>query len=182
MRSDLHSACAVALPEESRIASLYAGSDLADSFAIALPSTATRDVLALSRSALGHPAPWVSALLAIRDAIVRPFGVKTTGQLRATAVPRTEDRIDIFRIHSVSEGEVIVGEDDRHLDFRASILLRQRPNLPDELIVTTVVHCHNLLGRAYLAIILPFHRVIARSMLDRAARRGWPVISSPVPR
>ena len=181
MRSDLHSACAVALPEESRIASLYAGSDLADSFAIALPTTATRNVLALSRSALGHPAPWVSALLAIRDAIVRPFGVKTVGQLRA-AGQRTEDRIDIFRIHSVSEGEVIVGEDDRHLDFRASILLRQRPNLPDELIVTTVVHCHNLLGRAYLAIILPFHRVIARSMLDRAARRGWPAISSPVPR
>lgn len=171
MRNDLRPACAVALPAESRIVSLVAGSDLADSFAITLPATSTRDVLALSRCALGHPAPWVSALLAIRDSIVRPFGVKTTGELR-TASPA--DRIDIFRIHSVSENEVIVGEDDCHLDFRASILLRRKRDSQDELIVTTVVHCHNVPGRLYLAIILPFHRLIARAMLDGAARRGWP--------
>lgn len=174
MRNELRPACAVAVPAESRIAPLFAGSDLADSFAVTLPSTATRDVLALSRWALGHPAPWVSVLLSIRDLIVRPFGVKTAGELRAAPRADNEDRIDIFRIRSVSENEVIVGEDDRHLDFRASLLLRQRPDLQDEVILTTVVHCHNLLGRAYLAIILPFHRVIARTMLDNAARRGWP--------
>jgi hypothetical protein len=131
-------------------------------------------VLALSRCALGHPVPWVSALLVLRDAIVRPFGVKTTGDLRTTPRAASEDRIDIFRIHSVSENEVIVGEDDRHLDFRASILLRRKMDSQDELVVTTIVHCHNLAGRLYLAIISPFHRLIARTMLDGAARRGWP--------
>jgi hypothetical protein len=174
MRNDLRGAHAVALPRESRIAALFAGSDLADAFAIALPPTGTRDVLALARWVLGHPVPWVSFLLRLRDRIVRPFGVKTTAELRAAPRSAGEDRIDIFRIHAVTANEVIVGEDDRHLDFRASILLRQRPGLPDEVIVTTVVHCHNLMGRLYLAAILPFHCVIARTMLDTAARRGWP--------
>jgi hypothetical protein len=34
---------------------------------------------------------------------------------------------------------------------------------------TTVVLTHNWFGRAYLAIILPFHRLIARSMLRQIA-------------
>jgi hypothetical protein len=34
---------------------------------------------------------------------------------------------------------------------------------------TTLVLTHNLLGRTYLAIILPFHRLIARTMLRQVA-------------
>jgi hypothetical protein len=34
---------------------------------------------------------------------------------------------------------------------------------------TTLVLTHNLLGRVYLAIILPFHRPIVRSMLRQVA-------------
>ena len=34
---------------------------------------------------------------------------------------------------------------------------------------TTLVLTHNLLGRAYLAIILPFHRLIARTMMRQVA-------------
>jgi hypothetical protein len=30
---------------------------------------------------------------------------------------------------------------------------------------TTLVLTHNLLGRTYLAVILPFHRIIVRAML-----------------
>jgi len=34
---------------------------------------------------------------------------------------------------------------------------------------TTLVLTHNLLGRSYLAIILPFHRLIVRTLLRRVA-------------
>jgi hypothetical protein len=37
---------------------------------------------------------------------------------------------------------------------------------------TTLVLTHNLLGRTYLAIILPFHRLIVPSMLRKVARRA----------
>jgi hypothetical protein len=33
-------------------------------------------------------------------------------------------------------------------------------------VATTLVLTHNLLGRIYLATILPFHRLIVRSMLN----------------
>jgi hypothetical protein len=36
------------------------------------------------------------------------------------------------------------------------------------------VQCHNLLGRVYLLVIAPFHRMVVRSTLHRAARAGWP--------
>jgi hypothetical protein len=35
--------------------------------------------------------------------------------------------------------------------------------------LTTLVRMHNRLGRAYLAIVMPFHRVIARAMLRQVA-------------
>jgi Protein of unknown function (DUF2867) len=175
MHDDLRQARAVPLPLESGIASLFAGSDLADSFAITLPPAGTRDILTLSRCLFGHPAPWISILLFLRDGGMRLFGVKTSRQLRSTLRQANQDRIDFFRVHAVTENEVIIGEDDKHLDFRASVLLRRREaDSQDELVATTVVHCHNLLGRIYLAVILPFHRLIVRSNLNRAARRGWP--------
>jgi Protein of unknown function (DUF2867) len=35
---------------------------------------------------------------------------------------------------------------------------------------TTMVRTHNWVGRAYLFFIMPFHRVIVRTMLAQAAR------------
>ena len=71
---------------------------------------------------------------------------------------------------SKSAGELVVGEDDRHLDFRVAILLRTGAAGGRELVVVTVVHCHNRLGRTYLAVIAPFHRTILRANLERAVR------------
>jgi len=34
---------------------------------------------------------------------------------------------------------------------------------------TTLVLTHNLLGRIYLAIILPFHRLVVRALLRQVA-------------
>jgi hypothetical protein len=159
------------LPVESAVARLYPGADLADAYAIRLSPDSSRSIVALARCVLGNPAPWVRLLMGLRDTIMTLFGVKTARQLREGG----SDRIDIFRIYSISEHEMIVGEDDRHLDFRASILIRpSETEAGDELVTTTVVHCHNLLGRFYIALIAPFHRMVVRSNLHRAALKGWP--------
>ncbi|MFM0084413.1 DUF2867 domain-containing protein [Paraburkholderia sediminicola] len=31
-----------------------------------------------------------------------------------------------------------------------------------------------MLGRAYLGLIAPFHRLVVRASLDRAQKLGWP--------
>jgi hypothetical protein len=165
---------AVALPAESRIAALFPGAHLADAYAVALPAAATRDITDLARAVLANPAPWARSLMRVRNAMMAGFGVKTSDQIAAAARAAGTERISIFPLQSRSERELIVGADDRHLDFRASVLLRPLADgSGDELVATTVVHCHNALGRIYLVTISPFHRLIMRSNLRRAARRGW---------
>ena len=48
------------------------------------------------------------------------------------------------------------------------------PPLGRQLTVSTVVHCHNLLGRAYILVIAPFNRQVVKASLRRAAHIGWP--------
>lgn len=164
----------VPLPAESGIAHLFKAADLADAYAIRLPPGMTRDIDTLTRLVLGNPAPWFRVLMTVRDMAMVPFGVKTSRQIRSEADAGGAEHIDFFPIYSRSEREMVVGENDRHLDFKASLLLRPSGSGTHiELVATTVARCHNRLGHAYLALISPFHRLIVRSSLSRAARRGW---------
>jgi hypothetical protein len=162
-------------PPESTLSSTYHGADLADAFIIGLPDDATRDVRRLAESVLADPPGWVRSLMQVRDGVMGRLGVKTARQIRAATATSARDRIDFFPVISTSDQEIVVGEDDRHLDFRTSILVRSAdPDQADTIIVTTVVRCHNLLGRLYLAVIRRFHVVIVKTYLRRAAR-GWPL-------
>ncbi|HCE08953.1 MAG TPA: DUF2867 domain-containing protein [Oxalobacteraceae bacterium] len=168
----------VALPSESRVNGLYQTTHLADAYAIRLPSDAITDPESLARFVFGQQAPWVARLMRVRDALVAGFGVKTSRQLQNSAVSGTGKRIGIFRIYETSAQEILLGEDDKHLDFRLSVLRQTRTDGAESasyLIVSTVVHCHNRLGRAYILLIAPFHRLVVQSGLRRAARIGWPV-------
>jgi len=54
------------------------------------------------------------------------------------------------------------------LDFRVVVDV-VRSGSSQSVTATTLVLTHNWLGRAYLAIILPFHRLIVPSMLRQVA-------------
>ncbi|MEK6289831.1 MAG: DUF2867 domain-containing protein [Paraburkholderia tropica] len=62
-----------------------------------------------------------------------------------------------FRVFKRYPNEIVLGEDDTHLNFRVSVLL-QPPSQgrPRRLIVTTLVFYNRLLGHAYIALIAPF--------------------------
>ncbi|MCQ9426839.1 DUF2867 domain-containing protein [Pseudomonas sp. LJDD11] len=49
------------------------------------------------------------------------------------------------------------------------------PSGKRQLTFSTAVHCHNRLGRLYIFVIAPLHRLIVRSSLRSAARLGWPL-------
>jgi uncharacterized protein DUF2867 len=159
---------------DSKLRSLYPTSDFARAFAITLPPRATRDIVKLGRALLDSPPPFLRHLMDLRDVGVGIFGVKTSRQIRDDLDREGSARINFFRVRSVAENELILGEDDKHLDFRVSVLLRPRDAGPGrEIVATTVAHAHNLLGRSYLAVVGPFHCMIMRSNLRRAAKREW---------
>ena len=171
----LDQARAVPLPPESRIAAIYARVKLADAYAIDLPPAAAPNPEVLARFVFAHQARWISFLMRIRGALVAPLGLKTASGLRSAAT--NGSRIGIFKVYEVTAVEVIMGEDDRHLDFRVSALYQspvQGSTGRPRFVLSTVVHCHNRLGRCYIGLIAPFHRMIVQSYLRRAARIGWP--------
>jgi len=165
----LTKAHAVPMPTNSALEPLYADADLLDAFAIRLPASASDDVEVLARAAFERQAGWVRALTRIRDVVMATFGVKSS---RAIGLDAAAHRpvIGYLPLLSRSATELIVGADDRHLDFRAAIQLRADTANGRELVTATVVHCHNRLGRTYLATIAPFHRAIVRANLERAVR------------
>lgn len=63
--------------------------------------------------------PWVDALARLRNRIVGVFGLKTTGGIPKRAAPPylPGQTLGFFRIMQISDREVLLGEEDRHLDF-----------------------------------------------------------------
>ena len=165
---------AVPLPSGSRATTFYRAPDLADAYAVRLPDGATRDPEVLAHFMLTNQAPWVGKLLWLRDRIVSVFGIKTSSELQSERSASSTRRISFFRIYAQDADEILLGEDDTHLDFRLTVRCEPIAGAT-HVIATTVVHCHNLLGRTYLRVIAPFHRIVVRSALQRAARSGWPM-------
>jgi Protein of unknown function (DUF2867) len=172
-------AAATDIPADSRVARLYPITHLADAYAINLPAGSDTRPESLARFIFAHQAPWVRALMKLRDGLVAGFGLKTSAQLTATdaaSQPASQkQRVGIFKIYSSSESEIVLGEDDKHLDFRLSLHCTPSAAGDFRLVLSTAVHCHNRLGRAYIFVIAPFHRRIVRASLEQAARRGWPL-------
>jgi len=152
-------------PSESVVANWYENASLLDSYRIALSASEQSSMRELAARTLANPPAWQRALIALRDAMVTPFGIKTSDTVRTT--PDDRERVDFFPVHWEGKDEIVLGADDRHLDFRLSLLRRRSP-IGTLLIATTVVHTHNLLGIAYLTAIRPFHHLVVRSNLARS--------------
>jgi hypothetical protein len=106
-------------------------------------------------------------LLIIRDIAVTPLGLKTTSALgrhsRRTGHFECGDYLGFFKIRSITADEIILGENDFHLDFRLAV---HRTRVPEPTVyIATWVRPHNCLGRMYLRVVLPFHALIVKRML-----------------
>ncbi len=154
-------------PPESVVASWYKNASLLDSYSVQLTASEHSSMRVLASRTVCNPPGWQKALLAVRDAMVTPFGLKTSGTVRASR--NSTERVDFFPVKWEGTDEIVLGEDDRHLDFRLS-LLRRLSQTGTLLIATTVVHSHNALGFTYLNAIRPFHHLVVRASLARCAQ------------
>jgi len=140
---------------DPRCAAFLANADFADAYRVGDADPHLGALAAAQR--MTQPLPWVSFLLAIRNLLVAPFGLKD-GHER---LPAGVTRLGIFPLLSESPDRVVLGMDDKHLDFRVVI---DAPGT-GEVTGTTLVRTHNRLGRLYLRLVLPFHRVIVQRMM-----------------
>lgn len=109
------------------------------------------------------------------------FGVKRSTEIQAAAEKKGIDTVAVFPIISRAEKEIILGENDSHLKFQISILIRENQlsaagdrdnNLKgQEMVAMTVVHCHGFFGKAYIMIIKVFHTMIVKYSLARVPNK-----------
>lgn len=143
----------IALPQVSGLHARRVPRDFLDCYSVASDMNA-RDAANIITDFPG----WAKFLLVIRRAVTAPFGLDNDG-------PDVADKVGIFPVESESDYELIAGFDDKHLNFRVSVL-----SYEGQVSLATWVAPHNLGGRIYLAVILPFHIAIARNALVRVAR------------
>ncbi|WP_421915569.1 DUF2867 domain-containing protein [Mesorhizobium sp.] len=137
-----------------------AGAQFADRYVLIADGLALTAIGAAERI-LSRTPLWVSWLMRMRNLAVRPFGLKTGQEPDAP----TQGRIGIFPLISQAPGRVVLGLDDRHLDFRILVEVNDLGGGRQQVAASTIVKTHNSLGRTYLAVIKPFHRIIVPAML-----------------
>ena len=147
---------------------VLAGAQFADAYRITV-SDAKLDARAAAERIFSRMPGWAKMLLDLRNRIVAPFGLKTSAAREAKAA----GMVGMFPVLSETPGQLVAGFNDHHLDFRIVVDVAPVDGSRDqEVTATTLVLTHNLLGRAYLTAIMPFHRLITRSMLGQV--RGAP--------
>jgi hypothetical protein len=151
------------------------GADYVDAFEAPL-DRADAPMIEVYKAIRTRPPRIVSSMMRLRNLLVAPFGLKG-GDLRVRAPIDARRPLEIgdvvggWRLYGLEADELLVGLDDKHLDFRVSFRRRAHADGPS-IVVATAVKTHNALGRTYLRLILPFHRRFVRLMLDEASKAG----------
>lgn len=108
---------------------------------------------------------WIDFLFSIRDAVVGCFGISTRADHQ-----RSKNSFGLFPILQRRPRELVLGEDEKHLNFRILLKLDSPVAGSYKLSFKTLVHFNNLLGRLYYIPVKPIHKLIVPGMLQRVAK------------
>lgn len=162
----------VAVPAESALHPSLAKASFHDAYSAPLSDGALTPTEIFLRTIDATPR-WVSGLMAIRNRVVRLFGLKDVGSMsrgarKPASAYRIGDRIGIFTIVAIREDELLLGIDDSHLDVRVAVT-KPWGDRSRRYVVSTVVNVHNSMGRAYMVPVGAIHPFIVRALM-RASR------------
>jgi hypothetical protein len=121
----------------------------------------------------------VSRLMAWRNVLVRPLGLRTSplgcpvsSLLSTSDGPRFAGRFPVHAFDVSADGrtaQVILGADDRHLVFRSCVAVRLQDDGGVEFELSNRIAHRNLFGRFYVAVIdWPHRKFVAPAMLAHA--------------
>ena len=142
------------IPEKSVIANGFDSIDYCDTYRVVKPTSDCAEEVAAELFKLPK---WVNWLMSIRNSIAVIFGLKSNNKTR-------EGQTTYFDLIEKNENEIVMGENDKHLDFRVSVFIDRANSF---IYLTTLVHFNNFLGRVYFFPVKPFHQIIVKSILKR---------------
>jgi len=172
-----------ALPEDSLLHPLLSDYHYQDVVTATLAPEDVRSsqpaalLAALLEGFLEAPPASVGALMGLRNALVRPFGLRTaklgcpvSSLASAQSPERFLQRFPVLsQAHAPRSAQVILGADDRHLAFRSCAAVHVDDEGQVHFSLSTRVRCRNLFGRAYMAVVDGVHRRhVAPTLLSTA--------------
>jgi predicted pyridoxine 5'-phosphate oxidase superfamily flavin-nucleotide-binding protein len=137
--------------------------DASDCFRTPVLAGDATDPLAWARAVSRAVPRWVIVLMVARNALVAPLGL-----VRA---PKPEWATP-FPLISRTDDELLMGLDDRHLNFRVSVRMLEK-----DACVSTTVCLNNRVGTAYWAVVRHIHPHVVAAIVRRIPMpvQGLPV-------
>jgi hypothetical protein len=166
----------IAIPENSLIHGILPEVHYADCYSVDFQNERAITVEEVARTFFKSIPGWVLFLLDLRNWVVKWFGLKSENA-REVLARLENDPIEpgkpfgIFKVIQKNANEILMGEEDKHLDFRVSIGLKSKTGNDYAVSVATIVQFNHFSGRLYFLPVKPFHKLIVRSMMAILGRK-----------
>lgn len=150
---------------------LIDGADFHDSYRVRL-RRGELSIVAIFFAIFGHLPLLSKFVLIVRNALASLIGLEAPSTFEILHVEirsayAVGDKIWVWPIFFIGENEIVAGRDNKHMDFRLSVL-----KLPDgdamSVVVTTVCTVRNWFGKYYLWAVVPFHKRGVRRLMANA--------------
>jgi len=132
----------------------------------------------LGKSFFTSAPKWIQNLFEFREKLAKIVGLKT-GKKKAERQKALDafhcepgQQLGLFKVLSKTDNEVILGEDDKHLNFRISITVERLNGDNKKVTLSTWVHFNNFFGKLYFIPVKPFHKLIVPSMMKAMVKES----------
>lgn len=151
-----------------------------DAYRLPLAQSPQAGVVDIFFGVFGHHPLWMKRVLLLRNHLAALCGLEVAAAAEIMK-PDTKqswavgDKIGPWPIFSLTPNELVAGRDNKHLDFRLSVLKEEEKEEGEgmtHVVISTVCTTHNAFGKIYLFFIIPFHRWGVKQLLSRAIAAG----------
>jgi hypothetical protein len=139
-------------------------------------SRADASIIDMFVALFGHHPLWMKIILIVRNRLASLFGLSapSADEILHPAFKSSYsvgEKIGVWPIFSVADNELVAGRDNKHLDFRLSVL-KIKDGETASVVVSTICTVHNLSGKIYLFFIVPFHKWGVQRLMSNAILAG----------
>jgi hypothetical protein len=115
---------------------------------------------------------WMNLMLIARNKAAALAGLEVPTTAEIISMEKRDryfvgEKIGPWPIFFLGSDELVAGRDNKHMDFRLSIM-KMHDGITPSIVVSTLCMIHNKFGQYYLSSITPFHKFGLRRLMTSA--------------
>jgi len=159
----------ISVPESSRLNMRIGVDHYRDAFSFTV-NQENLSAVQVYQAIFGYLPKPVQLLLKVRNVLVKPFGFAASDTKMALELNdiRVGAKAGFLSVEAAEEHELICAAYDKNMDMWLSVMrVGER-----DFVLSTLVNLKTPLGRAYMAVIKPFHKRVAVYSVRKALASG----------